>query len=137
MKIATNLSFNDDQTKFMSELHAILLEKLANLEAVRATSNDSSTSEIHKEKNYEDNQYLFPSHVLNNLNDDYDSMVSTYLEGLDKDAIPELESPCNLITIEEVDLHQNIAYNLEIIVQPIFVFIGLGFNTIAINILRR
>ena len=49
----------------------------------------------------------------------------------------KVENPCHLITDEESLAYQNIAFQLELVVQPIFIFIGVIFNTIAINVLRR
>ena len=49
----------------------------------------------------------------------------------------KVENPCHLITDEESSSYQNIAFQLELVVQPIFIFIGVIFNTIAIKVLQR
>ena len=81
------------------------------------------------------NTDVFPNY----FNFDYDSTDSKNpaIELLGRDDISGVENPCHLITTQEAASYQNIAFQLELIVQPIFVIIGFGFNTIAINILRR
>ena len=157
--MATNRSFNHDVPLSMSEFHSILFEQLANLEALRETYNDSSNVKITKEKIYEEYQNLFPSYVSLNgirpyptngthvfpnfLHFGDDSTVPKYptigdlYKDRSNDAISGVENPCHRISNEEASSYQNIAFQLELIVQPILIFIGFCFNTSAINILRR
>ena len=62
--------------------------------------------------------------------------ISLDNSNVNNDLIPSFVS-CHLISPEEIELHQNIDFYLEIIFYPIWIFIALAFNTIAIKVLRR
>ena len=143
MKIATNFSLSHAVSKSMSVLHTILVKQMVDREAHRARSNYSSRWKITKAKLDEEHSYFFPSYDSPNDTSLYPpngswNNTGVFLENsnVDYNSIM-IVNPCHLISTEEVESHQNIAFYLEIVVQPIFVFIGLAFNTIAINVLRR
>ena len=148
---------------FMSVFHSVLFEQMADIEALGAISENSSDSKIKKEELFEKYQNLLPSYLsladVNpySMNDswssnrsipsypDYsydsnlsrNSIIGDLFEDVSSEATSGITDPCHLITGEEAASYQNIAFQLELVVQPIFVFIGFGFNTIAINILSR
>ena len=148
---------------FMSVFHSVLFEQMADIEALGAMSENNSDSKIRKEELFEKYQNLLPSYLsLSDVNPafingswssnrtiptypdySYDSnlaknpMITDLFEDMSVPATSENGDPCHLITGDEAASYQNIAFQLELIVQPIFVVIGFGFNTIAINILSR
>ena len=146
---------------FMSVFHSVFFEQMADLESLRETSDNSSYNKIYKEELYKRYQNLLPSYFSlgdttpyqnsSSLNDrgynffdyNYNSNVNTNMtagdvfEDAGSNSISGEGDPCHLISNDEAESYQNIAFQLELIVQPIFVIIGFGFNTVAINILRR
>ena len=163
MKINDTSSRDISSFSFMSVFHSVLFEQMADIEAMGAISENDTVSEIKKENLFEKYQSLLPSYLsladVNpySMNDslhsnrtiptypdyNYDSNLSqnTIINDLFEDVTDTgtsgIADPCHLITGEEAASYQTIAFHLELIVQPIFVFIGFGFNTIAINILSR
>ena len=165
MTSTNNTTSNRDIPSYFNVFHSVLFEQMADLEALRATSDNPTDSDINKETLFKTYQTIFPSYVSlgdtgsyfrNSSWNDTDN-IPNYLEYNYDDAFAKsppigdlfedagssnissksAETPCHLITSEEAESYENIAFKLELIVQPIFVIIGFSFNTIAINILRR
>ena len=163
MKINSTIKRDNPNFSFMSVFHSVLFEQMADIEALGAISENYTDSKIKKEDLFEKYQSLLPSYVsladvnpysLNSswntnrtipLYTDYNydpnlqknHIIGDLFEDVGGASTSGTTDPCHLITSDEAASYQNIAFQLELIVQPIFVFIGFGFNTIAINILRR
>ena len=163
MKINSTIKNDIPNFSFMSVFHSVLFEQMADIEALGAISENYSDSKIKKEDLFEKYQNLLPSYLsladvnpysLNSswnsnrtipLYPDYsydpnlskNQIIGDLFENVDGASSSGTADPCHLITSDEAASYQNIAFQLELIVQPIFVFIGFGFNTIAINILSR
>ena len=167
MNGTNNTTGNRDIPSFINVFHSVLFEQMADMEALRITTSDNNTdSNLIKESMYEKYQKLFPSYVSLDETRSYNSNSSwndtgnipNYVDYNYEDAFAKnpsvgdlfqdtrsinnisskpAETPCHLITSDEAESYQNIAFQLELIVQPIFVIIGFTFNTLAINILRR
>ena len=137
----------------------MLFEQMADLETLDVTSDGSNA--FTREKFNAAYQKLFPPIVpLGDISSSLDNKIWNRHEAFSRN-YPETsnftdeyqkkwlssdldwgnadqgDDSCNLITNEESLTYQNIAFYLELVVQPIFICIGFIFNTIAINVLRR
>ena len=139
-KMAMASSFN--YSGFLKDFHSVIFEEMANIEAVNVGLNNSDSGKVAKESFHRAYMELFkpfiegiklplPEHTQ--ISDTAGLDLSTHDDGY----ASKVENPCHLITDEESLSYQNIAFQLELVVQPIFIFIGVIFNTIAINVLRR
>ena len=127
---------------FLKDFHSVIFEEMANIEAVNVGLNNSDSGKVAKESFHRAYMELFkpfiegielPVQEHTQLSDTSGLDHSTNDDGY----ATKIENPCHLITDEESLSYQNIAFQLELVVQPIFIFIGVIFNTIAINVLRR
>ena len=139
-KMAMASSFN--YSGFLKDFHSVIFEEMANIEAVNVGLNNSDSGKVAKESFHRAYMELFkpfiegiklPLQEHTQLSDTSGVDHSTNDDGFTS----KVENPCHLITDEASLAYQNIAFQLELVVQPIFIFIGVIFNTIAINVLRR
>ena len=155
-----NSSQSYDMSKFMKVFQSILFEQVADVEAM---SNHSQSPKTPREKFNEAYEQLYPPFfpldgiLSNNKNGPWnpqrlfpnhlgsgifqtmgnETTVSEAPPYLTTNSIEQHEDPCHLITKGEMITYENVAFFLELVVQPIFICIGFVFNTIAINVLRR
>ena len=133
-----NSSENYGISKLLNVFHSIMSEQAADIEAMSnhsqspKISSDTFNELLHRQffANFMDSE---KSHPMDN-----DSLVNDVPKDLTtKRMIYQHEDPCNLITKGEMITYENVAFFLELVVQPTFICIGFVFNTIAINVLRR
>ena len=133
-------SFN--YSGFLKDFHSVIFEEMANIEAVNVGLNNSDSGKVAKESFHRAYMELFKPFIegiklpLEEHTQPSDTSGVAHSSN-DDGYTSEVENPCHLITDEESLAYQNIAFQLELVVQPIFIFIGVIFNTIAINVLRR
>ena len=127
---------------FLKDFHSVIFEEMANIEAVNVGINNSDSGKVAKESFHRAYMELFkpfiegikiPLQEHTQLSDTSEVDLSTNDVGYTS----KVENPCHLITDEESSSYQNIAFQLELVVQPIFIFVGVIFNTIAIKVLQR
>ena len=163
MRLSEKMQVNN--SSFLNVFHSLLFEEMADLESLEPSMsfNDSQNSVLTRKRFQEAFENLFPD--FNSMNHhplvnpkynqnpvniqpsyvNYGSYpnISNYTKddgafvGLGNGAIEESDDPCHLISNEEAKSYENIAFQLELIVQPMFICIGFIFNTIAISVLRR
>ena len=159
-KMMANSSENYDFSKLINVFHSILFEQMADIEAI---SNNSESPKTSKERYKDAYEKLYPQFFpidgisSNNQNVPWnhqeifkkflgpgkykimsnETMVGDTNVDLIRKTTEQHEDPCHLITNEEMITYENVAFFLELVVQPIFICIGFVFNTIAINVLRR
>ena len=159
-----NSTLGYDMPNLIREFHSLLFEQMVDLQILGRTSNDSSSpTNVRKTLQEEYFKLLRPlvelegmSSYPHNGSGNYQSVFPGYINfgernftmsnyQMAENGIPDVvhgdankvEDPCHLITDEESMSYQDIAFQLELIVQPIFICIGFIFNTVAINVLRR
>ena len=154
-----------NNSSFMNLFHSLLFEEMADLAALENTKsfNDSQNSILTRKRFHaafanlfpkfnpvKYNPFVNPKHIENPIN-----MLPSYknpelfsslahhqsnqhrFSGIQNETTEQIEDPCHLITSEESERYEDIAFVLELIIQPIFICIGFLFNTIAISVLRR
>ena len=152
-----------NNSTFLNVFHSLLFEEMADLETLETaiSFNDSQKSVLTKNRFHEAFETLFPEftsinrHPLVNPKYIQNPLLPSYVPFgpypnisnhtrddeafvvLRNGAMEEEDDPCHLISNEESESYQQIAFSLELIVQPIFICIGFLFNTIAISVLRR
>ena len=153
MESTKNSTANRDIPSFINVFHSVLFGQMADLEAFRETPDNDTVlnpfpsylPDSHKIDHFNDTSWNHAGGLYNNPDYGYDSvflnnsLMHDLFEdtGIARTSAEAAETPCHLITSEEAESYENIAFQLELIVQPIFVIIGFSFNTVAINILRR
>ena len=145
MGVIYKTSVNSDFAKL---LHSVLFEQMADAEAAFAASDNDNLTNLDQnvifhryakffianiQSSYHNNRQANSTNPLSGNSNSYNDLpvVSSGDEFLFD------ENLCLLISSTEVESHQNIAFQLELVVQPILVLIGFSFNTLAINILCR
>ena len=149
----------------MNLFHSLLLEEMADLETLQTSMsfNDTTNSVSERNRFHEafanifpnfnfDNQHpsVNPKYIQNPVNvipsykipdkflyPTYHTNHEEVLSRLGNDTSEKMEYPCDLISNEESETYQDIAFILELIIQPLFICIGFLFNLIAISVLRR
>ena len=127
---------------FLKDFHSVIFEEIANIEAVKLGLDNSDYGKVAKESFHRAYMELFkpfiegiklPMQEHTQLSDTSGLHHSTNEDGYTS----KVENSCHLITGAESLSYQNIAFQLELVVQPIIILIAVIFNTNAINVLRR
>ena len=145
MGVINKTSVNSDFAKLF---HSVLIEQMADAEAAFAASDNDNQTNIDQNEIFHRYAKFFIANIQSSYHNNRQANSSNSLSGSSNsfNDLPVVSSgdefllddnPCHLITSTEVESHQNIAFQLELVVQPILVLIGFSFNTMAINILCR
>ena len=140
MESTKNSTANRDIPSFINVFHSVLFGQMADLEAFRETPDNDTVlnpfpsylHDSHQISNFNNSSSNHTGVHSNNLDYDYDSVFLNHTlirdlfedTGIIRTSAEAAETPCHLITSEGAESYENIAFQLELIVQPIFVIIG-------------